>query len=166
MSEENKGKESGWRPDGEFLVSGDAIGYLKGVLLNGEPWPKALLSAMRKWNLPGEEVDGCHYQYLLLGEAFDWLALADRLLHEVDGLVPAEEKEALLFFNRLPQALPETEFCQLIGPEKYRAYLNYFYGVVVEESILLAVEAEVRKERLSKGQLDNEEVVEWAYWRV
>ena len=166
MVKEMKGKENGWQPNGEALVGGDAIGYLKGCLLNGEPWPTALLSAIRKWNLPAEEVDGFRYQYLLLGEAFDWLALADRLLHEVDGLVPEEEKEALLFFNCLPQELPETEFRQLIGSEKYRAYLNYFYGVVVEESLLLAVEEEVRKGRLSRGRLDNEEVVERAYRRV
>ena len=166
MAKDMKAGENGWQPNGEALVGGDAVVYLKGLLLNGEPWTRALLSAIGKWHLPEEEVNGRHYQYLLLGEAFDWLALAERLLSEVDGLVPLEEKEALLFFGRLPEDLSETEFRTLIGSDKYRAHLNFFYGVVVEESLLLAVEEEVRKERLSRSRPDNDEVVDRAYKRV
>ena len=154
------------QPNGGFWNASDAVGYLKNSLAQEEPWPRALLKAIGMWGLSAEEVDGRRYDYLLLGEAFDWLVLAERLLREVDGPVPTEEKEALLFSNRLPEDLSEAEFRTLIGSEKYRAHLNYFYGVVVEESLLLAMEEEVRKERLAKGLQDNEQAVEQAFRRI
>ena len=123
-------------------VCHDVVDRFRSSVSEGETWSTALLTAVGMWGLPQEEIDGRRYQYLLLGEAFDWLVLAERLLTEVDGLIPQEEKEALLFFNRLPEDLSEAEFRNLLGADKYRAHLNYFYGVVVEESLLLAVEEE------------------------
>ena len=111
-------------------------------------------------------MDGDQYQYLLLGEAFDWITLASRLLEGIDGLVPQEEKEALLFQNRLPKDIPEAEFRTLIGPEKYRGHLNYFYGVIAEESLLLAVEEEIAKERWSRGLPHSEESLGMAHERL
>ena len=144
----------------------DVVDRFRSSLAKGETWPTALLTAVGMWGLPHEEIDGRRYQYLLLGEAFDWLVLAERLLNEVDGLVPQEEKEALLFSNRLPQVLSEADFRNLLGGDKYRGHLNFFYGVVVEESLLLAVEEEVRKQRRSRGFADSEQAVEQAYRRI
>ena len=144
----------------------DVVERFRTFLAEGETWPTALLTAIGMWGLPYEEIDGRRYQYLLLGEAFDWLVLAERLLNEVDGLIPQEEKEALLFSNRLPQNLSEAEFRNFLGGDKYRAHLNFFYGVVVEESLLLAVEEEVRKQRRSGGLSDSEQAIEPAYRRI
>lgn len=113
-----------------------------------------------------EDRDGVRYQYLLLGEAFDWLALAGRLLDETDGLVPAEAKADLLFQGRLPEGVPETEFQALLGIEKYRGHLNYFYGVEVEEAVLLAAEEEVRKERASRGLSESRDITDQACQRI
>ncbi|MCZ6789109.1 MAG: hypothetical protein O7D33_04070 [Chloroflexi bacterium] len=153
--------------DGETSAACLAVvDRFRNSLAEGEAWPIALLTAVGKWGLPYEEIDGRRYQYLLLGEAFDWLVLAERLLNEVDGLVPQEEKEALLFSNTLPQVLQEADFRNLLGGDKYRGHLNFFYGVVVEESLLLAVEEEVRKQRRSRGFSDSEQTVELAYRRI
>ena len=43
--------------------------------------------------------------------------------------------------------LSAEEFTNIIGKAKYRKYLNYFYGVTVEEALVQAVREEVRKER-------------------
>ena len=155
-------------PDDKALLqsSRDLVAGLKTAIQEGREWPQALLEAIGRWPLSQEEIDGARYQYLLLGEAFDWLMLAGRLLTEVDGLIPAEEKDALLFQNHMPLDVTEAEFGSLIGPEKYRAHLNYFYGVVVEESLLLAVEEEIRKERISHGLRDSEDIAEVAYQRL
>ncbi len=107
-------------------------------------WFLSLLTAVRNWPLPAEQVDGREYCYLVGGEAFDWLLLADRLLAEVADLVPADESETLLFHERLPIELSESEFQQLLGA-KYKAHLNFVYGVRVESAILLAAAEEVRK---------------------
>ena len=139
---------------------------LKKSLKQGTPWHRALLDAVGRWPLADEQVEGVHYRYLLMGEAFDWLALAGRLLEDVGGLLPVGERDALLFNNRLPEEVSESEFADYLGPEKHSGHLNYFYGVVVEEALLLAVEEAVRKERGSRGLSDGDELTDIAYRRT
>jgi hypothetical protein len=93
------------------------------------------------------------------GEGFDWLLLAERLCAEVDGLIPEEDVESLLLHGNLPLETTEDELQRLLGA-KGAAYLNFYYGVRVEEGLQLAVEAEVLKERFARvwdnGHLDDE----------
>ena len=121
----------------------------------GTSWAPALVDAIGRWALPRETVDGVELTYLLGGEAFDWLLLAERLLRGVEqsspGLVPAAAVERLLVSGQLPEEVSPAHFREALGFEKYRAHLNFFYGVVVEEALWHAVEREVQKERGVRG---------------
>jgi hypothetical protein len=125
---------------------GEAVQHLKQAIASGRPWHIALLEAIGLWSWPEESHGEHHYCYLIDGEAFDWLLLAQRLCQEVDGLIPEQELIDLLFFGKMPEELPEDDFKRLIGAAKYHAYLNYFYGVVVEKFVVLAIEEEISKE--------------------
>jgi hypothetical protein len=129
----------------------EVLGRLRRAVTDGEAWFIALLQAIAEWPLPEETVGERSYRYLVGGEAFDWLLLAERLCEALDGLVPTEEQEALLFFGRPPLDITEDEFRRLIGYAKYRAHLNYLYGVIVEEVLQLVVEEDLRKEHLSRA---------------
>jgi hypothetical protein len=120
---------------------------LRQAVLGGEPWFRALMSAIARWRLPVEVVDGRRYRYLIGGEAFDWLLLAERLLDALSDVIPAAESDALLYHGRPPEEISAEDFRRAIGAPKYRAYLNYLYGVTVEEALQLAVEEELEKER-------------------
>ena len=61
------------------------------------------------WTLPAEEFHGRQFTYLVQGEAFDWLLLAERLCYEVDGFIPTREKEELLFHGILPAEIIASE---------------------------------------------------------
>ncbi len=124
-----------------------AIAHLNAEIAAGKHWYIALLEAIALWSSGSEVIDGREYRYLIEGEAFDWLVLAERLCQTVNGLLPEDEKVAMLFNSRPPLKLGTDEFKRLIGRSKYRQYLNYLYGVVVEEALVLAVQEEVRKER-------------------
>lgn len=141
----------------------EAVTHLREAIGTGTPWHVALLEAMGLWTLPQEVHQERTYQYLVQGEAFDWLLLAERLCAEVDGLIPASEKEQLLFHGKLPEEVESTVFRDRLGSTKYRAFLNYWYGVVVEEALQLAVEEEVRKRHLASCYSDSEELVEEAF---
>jgi hypothetical protein len=117
-------------------------------------WFLALLEAVRRWPLPAETVGDRTYRYLVGGEAFDWLLLAERLLTELDGLVPEAEAEALLFHERLPIEATEGDFERLLGA-KYKPHLNFVYGVRVEAALQVAVGEEVRKERTAAHIWEN-----------
>jgi hypothetical protein len=135
------------------VAAGDAeaISYLKQAVGGGKHWYLALLGAIGLWTSAEENYHDRAYVYLIDGEAFDWLLLAERLCEAVDELLPEKERDALLFYGIPPIALNAAEVKELIGEKKYGQYLNYFYGVTVEEALLLAVQEEVDKERHVQG---------------
>jgi hypothetical protein len=161
-------KENLLRPFGSQDVVGQnaAIEHLKQAIAEGKHWYIALLEAIGLWNRAEETYNGRHYRYLIAGEAFDWLLLAERLCHEVDHLIPEEEMVALLFFGKAPIELDNESFSHLIGNAKHVAHLNYFYGVTVEEALLLAVEEEARKEQRVRAFNENDHLVEEVYQRI
>ena len=167
------GQPNGWsqiiEPSGETAIAQavpEAILYLRAALAAGAPWRQALLEALGRWTLPEETFEGRKYRYLLLGEAFDWLVLAERLCADVDGAIPAEEKESFLFSGEIPNTVDEDQFRDYLGPSKYRAYMNFRYGVVLEEALQLVAEEEVRKLHLSRGYADTGELTEESYTRL
>ncbi len=127
------------------------IRHFQEGLASGKHWYIALLEAIGLWTDEQEDFQGHKYRYLIEGEAFDWILLAERLCEAVDGLVPEDEKYAFLFQNKPPLELTSDQFRELIGPGKYHQFLNYFYGVTVEEALIQAVREEVRKERMANG---------------
>ena len=141
----------------------DEIGRLRGQLAVGIPWPEAMLATMGRWTLAEETHNNRRYKYMIGREAFDWLLLAERLCDEVGDLIPADGLELLLFHGVLPMPLEEEEFRELLGVSKYRAYLNFHYGVVLEEALQLAAEETVRKRHLARGFSDSEDLVEEAF---
>ena len=127
----------------------DSIDFLRDQVAGGEHWYIAILKTMARWSLAEETLGERTYRYLIGGEAFDWLVLAERLLDELDGAVSAEDKEELLFNGHPPLEVDDEEFQLLIGTPKYQAYLNFLYGVTVEEALHYAVEEEIAKEHHS-----------------
>ena len=143
-----------------------AIEHLKQAIASGEHWYLALLEAIKLWNSAEEDYNERHYCYLIEGEAFDWLLLAERLCQEISDSIPEKEKNDLLFFDHPPLELTKEEFKKLIGAAKYRAYLNYLYGVLVEEALISAVVDEIRKERRASGLNKHEDILDKAYQRI
>jgi 8-oxo-dGTP pyrophosphatase MutT (NUDIX family) len=117
---------------------------------SGAPWFEAMMQAIALWERPVEDVDGRVYRYLLAGEAFDWLLLAERLAESAASALPAAELQRLLFEGIPPgaaSAIDDGRLRALIGDAKHRAHLNYVYGVTVEEALQYCAELELSKER-------------------
>ena len=140
-----------------------ALQHLRTALSIGTPWQKAILETIGMWTLVEETFDGRKYRYLLLGEAFDWLLLAERLCADVDEFIPSEEMEGFLFSSQFPATVNEEQFRDYFGQSKFRAYMNFRYGVVLEEALQLVAEEEVRKLHFSRSYYDDDELIEEAY---
>jgi len=149
-------------PDSDAAV----VRQMKQAIASGKHWYLALLEAVGRWTIAEEVYHGRRYCYLVAGEAFDWLLLAERLCQAVDGLLPEDEKISLLFHGKPPLKLSVEEFKRLIGDSKYGQYLNYFYGVTVERALVLAVQDEVRKERWALGYPQEGDLNQEAYRRI
>ncbi len=143
----------------------EAIRHLKDSIAEGKHWYIALLEAINLWQIPEEKVGKRKYKYIIGGEAFDWLLLAERLCRSVDELLPEDEKYAFLFNGEPPLQIEPEEFKRLIGEQKHQQYLNFFYGVTVEEVLLQVAEDEVRKEQ-SLDYVTEESITNEAYKRI
>ncbi len=144
----------------------EAIRHLEQAIASGKHWYIALLEAIGLCDTAEETCHGRTYCYLIAGEAFDWLLLAERLCQAVNILLPDDEKIALLFYGEPPLNLPTEKFKELIGRVKYHQHLNYFYGITVEEALILAVQEEVRKERWVAGYFKEHDNTNEAYRRI
>jgi len=143
-----------------------AIEHLKQATASGTHWYLALLEAIKLWSSAEEDYNERHYCYLIDGEAFDWLLLAERLCEKISEQIPEKEKIDLLFFDHPPLELTKEKFKKLIGPAKYRAYLNYLYGVLAEEALVSAMVSEIRKERRALGLNKHADDLDKAYHRI
>jgi len=144
----------------------EAIKHLEQAITGGKHWYIALLEAIGLWKAAEETHNGRTYRYLIAGEAFDWLLLAERLCETVDGLLPDDERTTLLFYGKPPLDLTTEEFKKLIGSSKHHQYLNYFYGITAEEALIGAVQKEVRKERRTLGLNKEHDYDNEAYRRI
>ncbi|MBI2766765.1 MAG: hypothetical protein HYX53_12770 [Chloroflexi bacterium] len=144
----------------------ETILRMRHQILTGRHWFDALLEAVGRWRVPEERIGDRHYRYLIGGDAFDWLLLAERLTGEALDLIPAGECDALLFQGEWPAAIEDSEFIERLGPAKHSAHLNYLYGVLVEEALQLAVEEDIHKQNRNRPwghEEDDETMFERVY---
>lgn len=59
--------------------------------------------------------------------------------------MPRAERDELRFYGRPPIYVPGHEFAAALGEARYKAYLNHFYGIDVEEAVVHAIELEAGK---------------------
>ena len=63
-------------PGESDLAVDDVVARFREDVRSGMHWFEALLDAIGRWRAPGETRSGRRYDYLIAGEAFDWLLLA------------------------------------------------------------------------------------------
>ena len=144
----------------------ETIRQFRQSITSGSNWYLALLEAIGLWQTTEETYDERAYHYLIAGEAFDWMLLAERMCEAAADLIPEEERTALFFHNRMPVKVTAEEFRKIIGKGKYHQYLNYFYGITTENALILAVQEEVRKERQTLGPNNEQNYENEAYQRI
>tara|TARA_Y100001936_G_scaffold247204_1_gene292584 strand:+ start:673 stop:1353 length:681 start_codon:yes stop_codon:yes gene_type:complete len=131
----------------------DLIDKLKNNIQAGNDWVYCLMDSIGEWSATEEIYRGKTFTYFIAGEAFDWQLLAQRLCASVNGLIPKDEKEDLLILGVLPKRFESNSIANLIksraGHAKYRGFLNYYYGVTVEDALQSAVEQEINKRNIS-----------------
>jgi len=155
---------------GDALDEAGNMDRFRGDIQGGEDWIIALVDAMARWTAPEATHRGRRLRFFISGEAFDWPLLAQRLCAVANDLIPGNEREGLLLRGQLPDRLSPRTIGDLmkerLGVDKYRGYLNFHYGVTVEEALLHAVEGEVRKRNVSGGARYRTDETEEAFERL
>jgi hypothetical protein len=144
----------------------ETIRLFKANIAAGKSWYIALLEVARNWTVAQEVIDGEVQRYLIDGEAFDLMLLAERLLDAAGELVPEDEKRLFLFNHRPPVISTMDKLKNILGEERFGHYLNYFYGVTAEEALIVATEEEVRKEERGLNMKDEQKITDEACLRI
>jgi len=153
-------------PDTALSETEPAVDHFEQSLCDGQNWYIALLESIGLWKKAEESINGRLFRYLIAGEAFDWMLLAERLCDTLPGLLPENERDTFLYRGIPPINLSPDRFIELIGYAKYHQYLNFFYGITAEEALVIAVEEEVRKEKRAWGYARESEATIESYRRI
>jgi len=135
------------------IIESDNIDFMANSIKDGVPWPNALLNAISNWRTPEEIFQDKKYQYFISEEAFDLFLLAERICTctKIKNLIPPDEIIYLIVHNKFPSDFDCNQIKTILGFEKYRAHMNFFYGITVEEGLQLATELEIYKNKTSVG---------------
>ncbi|MFW6056210.1 MAG: hypothetical protein ACOC9B_02730 [Chloroflexota bacterium] len=129
----------------------EVVSGLRSRIEAGEQWHRAMLAAVAEWPLEDEIVDDERFVYLIDGEALDLARVYDRMAMEIEDLVPAGELEDLLVHGKSSSGVSREDMRELMGIDRYKAYLTFIYGVLVEELVVLAVLQDLRRKRRASG---------------
>jgi hypothetical protein len=144
----------------------ETISFFKANIKAGQNWFLALLEAIKGWAVSEENFAGQSYNYIISGEALDMLQIAERLLTAAGELVAEEDKMAFLFHNKPPLQLTMNKTRELMGEQRLGQHLNFFYGIVVEEALIQALEEEILKEKQGLSVHNETQTINEAYNRV
>ena len=131
------------------------------LLASGISMHEALLTVIGRWSAKEEIVNDIQFRYWVSGEAFNWELLARRLLLSTNEINSDSALDQLL---TEPFVLPggdQSMITHFFSPQKYKAHLNFLYGVMLEEVIINVNELSAAKEILS--QLSHETPLDTTY---
>ena len=130
-------------------------------------WQKAYVGTIAAWPIANETLHGETFHYFIGGEAFNWKRLAERIamqLEEEGCEVPSVD-EVLDWIAQSGTfgGLSEQEFRRILGVDGWRAHLNHFYGVHIEQCLLAEVQTRIQKRRYSRGMPPSDDSSERAF---
>ena len=128
----------------------------KNVEHHAAEWKTAFLETVAAWPIENERVHGETFHYFIGGEAFNWKRLAERiatqLADEGSTTLPAHKIFEWIDSTGVFGGVPEHEFRRILGVDGWRAHLNHFYGVHIEQCLIAAVQSRIQKRRYSSGK--------------
>jgi len=108
------------------------------------------LKIIGHWPLKSEIIDGIEYQYWINDEAFNWYLLASRIIFSVKDEQNIKKLDHFLSIEHFLPGSDQRIIINLFPPDKYRAHLNFIYGVILEEVIICFNEMEKNKDVLNQ----------------
>ncbi len=149
------------RPATELLVELEI-----NLIARPDDWKQLVLETIGQWPEASETLDDEHYQYLIWGEAFDWRLLARRILHSAENAPETDLWQEWLDTPDLFGSFSEAEFMRILGVDKSRACLSFFYGVTVEQGLIVAAREEIAKRRVAGGRAPSDDRCDEVYQRL
>jgi len=149
------------RPVTELLVELEI-----NLIARPDDWKQLVLETIGLWPEASEALGGVNYQYLIGGEAFDWRLLARRILQSAENAPDSDTWQEWLDTPDLFGGFSEPEFMRILGVDKSRACISFFYGVTVEQGLIVAAREEIAKRRVAGGRAPSDDRCDEVYYRL
>ena len=134
---------------------------------NPSDWQITLLKTVAAWPKENERAYDETFHYFIGGEAFNWKRLAERiatqLTEEGHSAVPTEDIFDWLGDTGVFGRLGEENFRRILGVDGWRAHLNFFYGVHIEQCLIAAIQSRIQKRRYGNGLPPSDDASDRAY---
>ena len=130
-------------------------------------WQTPFIETVAAWPIENEAIFDQTFHYFIGDEAFNWKRLAERIAIQLpqERHPPALDGELFdwISYSNVFGGIDEQEFRRILGVDGWRAHLNYFYGVQIEQCLITAVQSRIQKRRYSKGMPPSDDASERAY---
>ncbi len=132
-----------------------------------DDWHRAFIDVVAAWPIDEEASSDLEFHYLIGSEAFNWKRLAECIATRLaeNGLSASMLSEVFEWIDSSGTfgGLSENEFRQALGVDGWRAHLNHFYGVYIEQCLIVAVQSRIQKRRFASGLPTSDDASEKAY---
>ena len=130
-------------------------------------WQAAFIKTVASWPKENERVHGAMFHYFIGEEAFNWKRLAELIATRVstngDRNVTSDRIFEWIDTTGVFGGISEQEFRRILGVDAWRAHLNYFYGVHIEQCLIAAIQSRIQKRRYASGMPPSDDASERAY---
>ena len=153
----------------EFDVASALEDLSRSVDSDANGWRTHIFDAIARWRLPSERVADEEYVYIIGGEAFNWRRLAERLAWHIALQLPEDvddEMQDWLEDDDMFGGLGEPGFRRVLGHDKWRGYLNYFYGVTLERCLFVHAGNAIAKDRRGRGRSVDDDTLDEAFFAL
>lgn len=134
---------------------------------NPNDWQQNLLTTVAAWPKENERAYDETFHYFIGGEAFNWKRLAERIATQLNAegqsSIPSEDIFDWLGDTGVFGRLGEEQFRRILGVDGWRAHLNYFYGVHIEQCLIAAIQSRIQKRRYGNGLPPSDDSSDRAY---
>ncbi|MCY4474324.1 MAG: hypothetical protein OXC83_02690 [Chloroflexi bacterium] len=134
---------------------------------NPTDWQPNLLNTVAAWPKENERAYDETFHYFIGGEAFNWKRLAERIATQLNAegqsSIPSEDIFDWLGDTGVFGRLGEEQFRRILGVDGWRAHLNYFYGVHIEQCLIAAIQSRIQKRRYGNGLPPSDDSSDLAY---
>ena len=134
---------------------------------HSDDWHRAFVQTVADWPIDQETASDLEFHYVIGGEAFNWKRLAESIVTQLleNGLCEGMSAEMFGWIDASGAfgGLSENEFRQILGVDGWRAHLNHFYGVYIEQCLIVAVQSRIEKRRYAAGMPPSDDASDKAF---
>ena len=131
-------------------------------------WKTNFIKAIAAWPIESERIQNENFHYFIAGEALNWKRLAERIASQIPdhNLYTISKNDIFKWIDNSSVfgGMNENQFRKNIRIDLWRAHLNYFYGVQIEQCIIADLQARIHKRQYSNGKPTSDNTSENAFF--